>query len=176
MKKRSSVAKKSGTVQPQATISADDNDAPEVTATGKGKEKESIFDHCQKHMHRFVRVQTHDGVVYQAIVESVDQNYISLAVPTCTHAEPVQASETNMPIGNLVPYMEMERSAYGYYPQPRTQPYPYPGTPYVKTPFIDPHFPGYCPDYYYPYGYGKRFGKVVLPLAGLADLSLLPFY
>lgn len=166
MKKRSSAAKKSAAVQPQVTISTNDN-APEAATTGKGKEKESMFDHCQKHMHRFVLVQTHDGVVYQAIVESVDQNYISLAVPTCTHTEPVQAN-ANMPIGNPMPNMGMERSAFGYHP--------YPGTPYVRPPFIDPYFPGYYPGYYYPYGYGRRFERILLPLAGLVALSLLPYY
>jgi hypothetical protein len=34
---------------------------------------------------------------------------------------------------------------------------------------------GYGP-YFYPYGYGGRFRRLVLPLAALAAISLLPYF
>lgn len=38
---------------------------------------------CEKHMYRYVMVQTNDGVLSDGIVEHVDDEYVYLAVPFC---------------------------------------------------------------------------------------------
>ncbi|GKU79723.1 hypothetical protein [Paenibacillus sp. L3-i20] len=39
--------------------------------------------HCEQHMHRYVMVQTIDGVCCDGIVEHVDEDMVYIAVPYC---------------------------------------------------------------------------------------------
>ena len=39
--------------------------------------------HCEKHMHRYVMVQTSDGAMHDGFVEHVDNENVYLAVPYC---------------------------------------------------------------------------------------------
>lgn len=38
---------------------------------------------CEKHLHRYVMVQTNDGAYHDGIVESVDDENVYLAIPYC---------------------------------------------------------------------------------------------
>lgn len=120
---------------------------------GATVQKESMHELCRKHMHRYVKVQTVEGCVYQGIIECVDGDHLYLAVPMGCWP---------------VPNMARSVTPYGYYP--------YAGTPYALPPNIDPAYPGYYPGYYYPYGYGRRFHRLLLPLAALTALALIPYY
>ncbi|MCE5167775.1 hypothetical protein LQV63_00380 [Paenibacillus profundus] len=126
--------------------------SPPPTA-GATVQKESMHELCHKHMHRYVKVQTMDGCVYQGVIECVDHEHLYLAVPMA---------------GCSVPYMTPSAAPYGYYP--------YAGTPYALPPYVDTAYSGYYPGYYYPYGYGRRFNQLVLPLAVLIALALIPYY
>lgn len=44
-------------------------------------EKHPMYELCMKHMHRYVKVHTHDGCCYHGIVEHVDEEHLYLAVP-----------------------------------------------------------------------------------------------
>jgi hypothetical protein len=114
--------------------------------------KHEAVDVCKKHMHKYVLIHTTDGMQYDGIVESVDDDYVFLAVP-------VGAAELAPP---------QARALTGYYGYGG---YPYGGAGYGYG------YPGY--GYGYPgygYGYGGRFRRLALPLAALAAISLLPYF
>lgn len=43
----------------------------------------SAKEHCAKHMHRYVLIQTNDGMCCDGIVEHVDDEMVCIAVPYC---------------------------------------------------------------------------------------------
>lgn len=43
--------------------------------------KDEAFTWCTTHMYRYVMVQTNDGMTYDGIIESVDNDNVYLAVP-----------------------------------------------------------------------------------------------
>ncbi|WP_309123040.1 hypothetical protein [Paenibacillus sp.] len=103
---------------------------------------------CKQHMHKYVLIHTTDGMQYDGIVESMDDEYVYLAVPVGTT--------------ELMP--PQVRGLPGYYGYGPGYGYGYPG-----------YYPGY--GYGYPgYGYGGRFRRLALPLAALAAISLLPYF
>lgn len=110
--------------------------------------KTEMAEMCKKHMNKYVLVHTTDGLQYDGIVESIDDEYVYLAVP----------------VGNtdLIP------------PQTRVFPgyYGYGGYPYGPGAYggYSYGYPGYG------YGYGGRFRRLALPLAALAAISLLPYF
>jgi len=101
---------------------------------------------CEQHIHKYVLVQTTDGMHFDGIVESLDDDYVYLAVP-------VGAAELTPP---------QARGLTGLYG--------YGGAPWYGYP---PYGYGYP---YPHYGYGGRFRRLALPLAALAAISLLPYF
>lgn len=114
--------------------------------------KQEAVDVCKQHMNKYVLIHTADGMQYDGIVESLDDEYVYLAVP-------VGAAE-------LVPPQARAWPGYGY---------GYGGYPYGGAGF---GYPGYgYPGFGYPgYGYGRRFRRLALPLAALTAISLLPYF
>jgi hypothetical protein len=112
--------------------------------------KHEVIEICKQHMHKYVLIHTTDGMQYDGIVESMDDDYVYLAVPVGTQ--------------ELMP--PQVRALPGYYGYGPGYGYGYPGYP---------AYPGY--GYGYPgYGYGGRFRRLALPLAALAAISLLPYF
>ncbi|TLS50335.1 hypothetical protein FE782_20110 [Paenibacillus antri] len=110
--------------------------------------KHEAIEICKQHMHKYVLIHTTDGMQYDGIVESMDDEYVYLAVP-------VGSTELMPPQARALP---------GYYGYGPGYGYGYPG-----------YYPGY--GYGYPgYGYGGRFRRLALPLAALAAISLLPYF
>lgn len=109
--------------------------------------KHEAIDMCKQHIHKYVLIHTTDGMQYDGIVESVDDDYVYLAVP-------VGAAE-------LAPAHMRALLGYGFpgYGGFGLSPFGYPGYPF-----------------YPPYGYGGRFRRLALPLAALAAISLLPYF
>jgi hypothetical protein len=121
--------------------------------------KHEAVDVCKQHMHKYVLIHTTDGMQYDGIVESLDDDYVYLAVP-------VGPAE-------LVP--PQTRALPGYYGYGG---YPYGGAGYG---YGYPGYGGYggyggYPGYGYGYGYGGRFRRLALPLAALTAISLLPYF
>ncbi|HZG55854.1 hypothetical protein [Paenibacillus sp.] len=115
--------------------------------------KHEAIEICKQHIHKYVLIHTTDGMQYDGIVESLDDEYVYLAVP-------VGAAELAPPQARALP------GYYGYGG--------YPG--YAYGPGVAGYgYPGY--GYGYPaYGYGGRFRRLALPLAALAAISLLPYF
>lgn len=103
-------------------------------------------DLCSKHMYRYVGIQTADGMIYDGLIEGVDEENVMMAVPA-------GEEEEMRSLGLGYPYARPPYygPAYGY-----GIPYPY----------------GYYP---YPYP-RRRFNRLILPLATFIALSLLPYY
>lgn len=122
-------------------------------------EKTEVKKMCQDHMYRYVCVWMEDGSMYDGIVESVDGEYLSLAVPV--------GSES---------MEQMSAPAYTSYPQ--MVPCGCPPPPCVDTrayypvargfgPFGGFHGGGFFPG-------RRRFNRLLLPLIGLTALTILP--
>ncbi|MCI3919690.1 hypothetical protein MO973_05520 [Paenibacillus sp. TRM 82003] len=122
--------------------------------------KHEVVDVCKQHMNKYVLIHTNDGMQYDGIIESHDEEYVYLAVP-------VGAAE-------LVP--PQARALSGYYGYGG---YPYGGAGYgygAGYPGYGYGYGGYG-GYGYPgYGYGRRFRRLALPLAALTAISLLPYF
>jgi hypothetical protein len=113
--------------------------------------KQEAIDLCKQHIHKYVLIHTKDGMQYDGIVESLDGDYVYLAVPA-------GAAELVSPQARTLP---------GYYG--------YGGYPYGGGYGYGYGYPGY--GYGYPgYGYGGRFRRLALPLAALTAISLLPYF
>lgn len=52
--------------------------APVEKKEGVAGEKHPMYELCLKHMHRYVKVHTHDGCCYHGIVEHVDDSTFTL--------------------------------------------------------------------------------------------------
>lgn len=120
----------------------------------KQETKHDFYSKCWEYIHQPVRVQTKEGLVYEGVIEHVDQNHVYLLI------------EDNHGTMNVRETQEKSRQFFGYgYGNPYYT-YGYPGYGYGG-------FAGY-PGYYY--GYPRRFSRLVLPLAALTALALLPYY
>ncbi|MGF7046091.1 hypothetical protein J2T13_000553 [Paenibacillus sp. DS2015] len=139
---------------------------------------------CHDHIHRYVRVWLIDGRNYDGFVESVDDEQLYLAVPVC-HEVPQSGQMGAENAGHQVGWND-HHGNYGGYPGIQTRAL---SQGYYASAVSDPSdpsrsypvFPGYgYPGYGYGgYGYppyGRRFNRLILPLAALAALSLLPYY
>ncbi|WGU97673.1 hypothetical protein QJQ58_13000 [Paenibacillus dendritiformis] len=73
-----------------------------------------MYELCLKHMHRYVKVHTHDGCCYHGIVEHVDDEHLYLAVPAgqWMHYGGAAASMDRA----YVPYGYFGGGYPGYYP------------------------------------------------------------
>lgn len=119
---------------------------------------------CKKHIHRYILVQTKDGAMYDGIVESVDDSNVYLAIPVGTANVPAQ----------FAPNPHMSASGCGC---DGNRAIGYPG-------YYGPTYPGYGygyggPGYGYGHGvpgHGRRFQRLILPLAALTAISLLPYF
>ncbi|PYZ94100.1 hypothetical protein CR194_00730 [Salipaludibacillus keqinensis] len=123
--------------------------------------KQEMKKHCEEHMHRYVLVTTKDQQQFDAILESVDDENVSFAVPLGGH----MMQETMMPTSTNGGF------GYGYnneFEQRQFNPY-YGYQPYSYY----PPYPLYPP---YPYYRPRRFQRLVLPLAALVALSTLPYF
>jgi len=108
---------------------------------------------CKQHMNKYVLIHTTDGMQYDGIIESIDEEYVYLAVPVGTSELMPPQTRALLP------------GYYGYGAAPYYYGYGYPA-----------YYPGYY-GYGYPgYGYGGRFRRLALPLAALAAISLLPYF
>lgn len=146
-----------------------------VIVGGVKMEKSEALAVCKKNMHRYVMAQTNDGMVYDGIVESVDEENLYLAVPT-------GEAEMTAPVANN-PHHNYGDHAYRAYGVVGAQGYGgyggygapvYGGYGGYGAPIYG-GYPGY--GYGYPgYGPRRRFRRFILPLAALAALSLLPYY
>ncbi|UTR14207.1 hypothetical protein MM221_16785 [Salipaludibacillus sp. LMS25] len=138
---------------------------------------QEIKKHCEHHLHRYVLVTTTDGRQYDGIVESVNDDHISLAVPI--------SGESMMPEGPSFHEGMAQGFGYGagagyednmhrqFAPGYGPGPYPPYGPPFGP--------PGYGP--YPPYGPGpfppyrpRRFQRLILPLAALTALATIPYF
>lgn len=145
-------------------------------------QKEEAIQLCRKHLHRYVMVQTRDGMAYDGIVENVDEENVYLAVPVAEQAnaypEHVNAypGHANAYPGQANVYPEhagvLPAAMMDGRPDGAAFGYGYPGFGYPGYGF---GFPGYgFPGYgYFP---RRRFRRLILPLTLLAGLSLLPYY
>lgn len=66
--------------------------------------------HCEKHMNRYVMVQTSDGALHDGFVEHVDDEMVYLAVPYC----PGEIDERA-----FFPYGGFGYGGYPYFPRRR---------------------------------------------------------
>lgn len=108
--------------------------------------KKEAYDLCRKYMHKYVLAETKDGHKVDGIIADVDEENVHMAVPNWG-----PGAENDMAEYRQYPY----GFGYGYYP------------PYY------PYYPSYP---YYGFPYRRRFRRWIYPLAGLAALSLLPYY
>jgi hypothetical protein len=136
---------------------------------GDGMNTQEMKKLCENHKHRYVLVTTKDGRQFDAIIESVDNENVSFAVPMGGEMH------TGAPHGD-------QGFGYGYEGDfaedyeggqtrqffPGYQTYGFPYTPY--PPF--PPYSYYPPFYYRP----RRFQRLILPLAALTALSVLPYF
>lgn len=127
--------------------------APVEKKEGVAGEKHPMYELCLKHMHRYVKVHTHDGCCYHGIVEHVDDEHLYLAVPAGQW----------MHYGGAATSMDRAYVPYGYFGGG------YPG--YYPGYYYGGYYPGY-----YPYGYYRPFNRLILPLVALTSLALLPYY
>ncbi|ALS27291.1 hypothetical protein IJ21_18900 [Paenibacillus sp. 32O-W] len=112
---------------------------------------------CHEYRHRYVLLRTKDGWCIDGIIESVDDQFVRLAVPTGGGYVAVHGNDGRDVYGPDV------YDGAGYGPDYRAYvPYWGWGSPYGLYPYP-----------YYPRG---RFYPVVFPLAALLALSLLPFF
>ncbi|WP_078552608.1 hypothetical protein [Bacillus alkalicellulosilyticus] len=109
---------------------------------------------CQSYMNQSVVIQMTDQKVYQGIIEHVDDENVYLVVQTdggdMMHHGGEYRNDERFYGPGFAP-------GYGAFPG-----YGYPGWGYPR--------PGYW------YGPRPGFGRLALPLAGLAAISLLPFF
>ena len=120
-----------------------------------------MYDLCKQHMHSYVLVESHDGLKVDGIITGVDDEYVYMAVP----------------IEQQTGYEHWESPSPNHYQNWNR--YGYPGAGYPVGPgFGAGGFGGGGFGGYGGAGYGRprRFRRLVLPLAGLAALSLLPWY
>ncbi|WP_280768659.1 hypothetical protein [Salipaludibacillus daqingensis] len=115
--------------------------------------------HCEQHLHKYVLVTTKDQQQFDAIVESVDDEYVSFAVP-------IGGKNYGEMMMNNLP--NDGGFSYGYGGGMEERQY-YPGYGY-------PYYPQYPPYPLYPYYPPQRFQRLVLPLAALVALSTLPYF
>jgi hypothetical protein len=106
-----------------------------------------MYDLCKTHVHSYVLAELEDRSNFDGIITSLDDEYVYFAVPIEN-----EVSSQIMPYGN-------EERQFGW------SGYGYPGYAYSGTGF-----------YGYPYGPGRRFRRLVLPLAALSNVSILPWY
>lgn len=114
-----------------------------------------MYDLCKQHMHSFVLVEVNDGSQMDGIITGVDNEYVYMAVPLSGSNQNQMMRED----GSHERQFGFGSPSYGYGPQP-----------------WGPHH-GY--GYGGGYGHGspgRRFNRVVLPLAALTALSILPWY
>lgn len=105
-----------------------------------------IYDLCKEHMHAYVLAEMKDGTQMDGIITGLDDEHVYFAVPNDHESFNYGTDD----------HMNQERQfGYGF---------GYPGYGYGY---------GYGPGYGFP---GRRFRRVVLPLAALTAISLLPWY
>jgi hypothetical protein len=116
--------------------------------------EKTMYDQCRTHMHSYVLAQLHDGTSFDGIITGLDEDYVYFALPL----------ENEMAEQTMPNTQEQRQFGYGWHG--------YGGF----------GVPGYgYPSYGYPsyggfYGPGRRFRRFVLPITGLAGISLLPWY
>ncbi|WP_438446223.1 hypothetical protein [Gorillibacterium sp. sgz5001074] len=77
---------------------------------------------CMEHMGRYVRIQMHDGMVFDGVVEKVDEEHVYIA---CPETEAGGEEERYLPYPGygpgfgpfLPPYPGYAGYPYGYYPR-----------------------------------------------------------
>ncbi|MCR6106145.1 hypothetical protein HXA34_07610 [Salipaludibacillus agaradhaerens] len=136
---------------------------------------QDIKKHCENHLHRYVLVTTNDGRQFDAIVESVNDDHISLAVPINGEQMMHEGSpfHEGMPQGFGYGAGHEDNMSRQFTPGYGPGPYPPYGPPFGP--------PGYGP--YPPYGPGpyppyrpRRFQRLILPLAALTALAAIPYF
>ncbi|SET14941.1 hypothetical protein SAMN05216389_10653 [Oceanobacillus limi] len=157
-----------------------------------------MYDLCKKHMHSYVLAEMNDGTQVDGIVTGLDDEYVYMAVPNdpmsgaqqpMTGAQPMQGMQQYpgaQPMQGMQQYPGMQQPMQGTQQMPGGQP----GTQQTGQMMRDDDddrygfgygFPGYgFPGYGFGYpgyfGPGRRFRRLVLPLAALTALSVLPWY
>ncbi|WP_416149169.1 hypothetical protein ACM26V_23445 [Salipaludibacillus sp. HK11] len=106
--------------------------------------------HCEAHLHRYVLVTTNDQQQFDAIVEGVDNENVSFAIPL--------GGEMNQQGQESTLHPTYSEGGFGY---------GYPYYPYY------PQYPLYPP---YPYYRPRRFQRLILPLTALVALATLPYF
>ncbi|MCE7793710.1 hypothetical protein K8O68_14890 [Salipaludibacillus sp. CUR1] len=121
---------------------------------------------CENHKHRYVLVTTKDGRQFDAIIESVDKENVSFAVPMGGEMH------TGVPQGDQGFGYGYEGDFAGDYEGGQTRQF-FPGYQTYGYPY-QPFPPyGYYPPFYYR---PRRFQRLILPLAALTALSILPYF
>jgi hypothetical protein len=133
-------------------------------------QQQEAYSLCQEHMNKLVRLHMHDGVVFDGIIEKVDDEHVYIAAPVADE-EDMRAPYPGIgggvgPVGD--PGFGPGGRGFGG-PGP-WGPGPRPG-PWGPGPWVGPG-PWFGPGFW-PY---PRFRHYGLPLAGLAALSLFPFW
>lgn len=107
-----------------------------------------MYDLCKQYMHSYVLVESQEGSKIDGIITGLDDEYVYMAVPLEQQTGYENQWGMHSPHHPHYEWESRHDSRWGYYPG-----YGYPG-----------------------YGPGRRFRRLILPLAGIAALSLLPWY
>jgi hypothetical protein len=135
--------------------------------------KTEMTELCKQHMHKYVLIQTNDGMQVDGIIESVDDVNVYIAVPAWGQEQMVMV-QPNEPQQRV--YIDgfgagTSRDMHGH-GQGYGHGHHYPGYGYPSYGYPGHGYPGYG---YPQYGFG-RFRRLILPLAALTALTLLPYY
>lgn len=120
-------------------------------------EKVEVKKMCHDHMYRYVCVWMEDGSMHDGIIESMDEEYLSLAVPV----ESEYMNEMHTPM-----YTPMYAPMYAHHGGPCGCTPPPCGDMRAFFP-MGGHGGGFHPG-------RRRFRRLLLPLIGITALSLLP--
>lgn len=138
------------------------------------------FNLCREHMNKYVRLHMQDGAVYDGIIEKVDEEHVYIAAPVMEEEEAMRAPYPGIGggVGPGGPGFGPGGPGFGgpgpWGPGPRPGPWgpgPWGPGPWGPGPWVGPG-PWFGPGYW-PYPRFRRYG---LPLAGLAALSLFPYW
>jgi hypothetical protein len=119
--------------------------------------KRKAYALCHQHLYRYVHIRTSEGRIYDGIIDSVDDDFVYLAVPRSGYR---QAAPTKSKEQDNRQYADPY--AYGSYPGYQPYMYGYPGyqpayPPYNPAPYPRPH---------------RRFRRVAVPLAFITGVAL----
>jgi hypothetical protein len=124
-------------------------------------------------MNKYVRLHMQDGAVYDGIIEKVDGEHVYIASPVMEEEEAMRAPYPGIG-GGVGPGGPGFGGPGPWGPGPRPGPWgpgPWGPGPWGPGPWVGPG-PWFGPGFW-PYPRFRRYG---LPLAGLAALSLFPYW